>query len=225
MVLKINTKSFFVAFSIITLVLSSILSMYLPFFKYTDELLFVISVCLVPQLIKKHNQANFTDVRIVILITIIGLLGIIGNILNQVQSSKFAIAINIIAFTKIMLVFIIFRHILTEEAAYKVAKSLSLISKIFIISATLFGILSLFVDLGMSDEVRFGIAAYTFIFEHEHILAIVTMTCLMFVCAVEKRQAYLFLHNFSRYMPNFNNKRSITNMGSCSLYYVKILQS
>lgn len=192
----IYKKTLLVFFVIIILFIEIIFSEIVPFLKYTDEIVAVISIlCIVTWFL--HNGGRKIDKeyrKILLLICAISILGFVGNYINKLCPSSFAAAVDCLGTIKALVLFIFVYSYLDSITATQVVKLLYKPAKLFLWLAVFFGIISIFTDIGMSGEVRFGLGAYSFIFKHAHILAIVSICALAIIGAIEvvPRKIYFY---------------------------------
>ena len=182
--MKKNIKKIFITFIIIYLLISELLLNKINFLKYTDEIItiifgiYIFSKLITSKIIVKKELKNIFYSYITIII-----IGILGNLLFKVQPNKLAITLDILSFSKIFICSIGLTIILGKDETQSIINKFYIPSKLFLILATIFGIISLFVDIGMRGEKRFGFYAYNFLYGYEHIFSISVLI------------AYLFLKN------------------------------
>ena len=170
---RIPARSFFTAGLLIFLIFVEIFAQR----SYVDEALGIISgVYLIYLLIASKLQKRDFIITLLMILTII--VGIVGNLYSNLVSSKFVIAVDIIAEFKALLVFFAFKYFVNEETRDGTVKLLYKISKIFIIIAFIFGILTIFVNTGMYTSKRYGLPSYKFIFPMEFQFFIVELLAL-----------------------------------------------
>lgn len=184
----IKVRSFMVTLLIIMLFLGEIFSTNVEILKYIDEIACIISlIYIILKIGLKKTFKDREDRILLILITCVTLIGILGNITSGIEKKVFYIIVDIISTTKVIIIYIVIKNFLTPDTAKKVSQNLFIFSKLFLILSAFFGIMSLFKNLGMTGEVRYGIGGYYFIFKHQHILAIYVMSSLLFVILNEKK--------------------------------------
>lgn len=155
---------------------------FIPFLQYWDESMFALLIIIyIKHLVSKKRikKDSFLLISLLICITVIGL---IGNYIYNYQSSLSAVFRDIVGFLKFPLSLIIFLEIGDEKRIYDKLRKISPFLKIVITVIFVFGILSLFADIGMSqNEIRHGIRPYMFLFNHPTSLVsfMVWVTCLL----------------------------------------------
>lgn len=145
-------------------------------FDYWDEIFtiicFFIYCC---SYIKKVNKNNFV-ILLFFLLSI--LICAFGNIVYGYQTSIDACFRDILAILKFPIVFLCFSRLDFSNVLVKEIYRIVPVIKFIVIVAFGLGIVSLFLDIGLSqDELRFGIHPYFFIFSHPTYLT----TCFAFL--------------------------------------------
>ena len=109
-----------------------------------------------------------------ILLLIIILIGIIGDIIFKYYNSTYAIFKDILSFLKFPLTFLLIKNLnLDAKVSELLDEKFFYILKVLIVIILVLGVLSLFVDIGMSmEEYRHGIRPYRFLFSHSTFLVI-----------------------------------------------------
>lgn len=187
MKIGITKKALYISVIFLLLLIAQVYSNTIPFLKYVDEVCFVL--CAFGLLYKCFLNIKIQKITkdVLIGLMVICILGLAGNLLSRVQTYWFAIVVDITSVLKILFVFVYLLETLTPKDAKIIICLFDGIAKIFLISATVFGIVSLFYDMGMGGEIRFGMAAYNFIFRHAHVLGIYAMSCLLIIVANDNK--------------------------------------
>lgn len=162
------------------------------YFAYTDEVLCILCSIYLAYFMFKHKIKGTNFVTLVILIILI-LLGFLSNIVSGVINDWFPIIVDAICLAKIFVPFIIYRQIAVFDKKRMIARYLVGISKLLIIVGTFFGILTQFIDLGMStgSDKRYGIVPYCFIFGNQGRYGYIIICALLFIFLVEKSKKKL----------------------------------
>lgn len=191
--MKVKKRPFLISIMILLQVIALKFSNQVLLLKYLDEIITVICflVTLIWLIDKKLNKLNQ---RLVLITYAIWVLGIVGNLLSGLCTNAFVISVDALGMGKILLTFVFVSTYLRDGEALKLASGLFLPAKCFIWLATSFGIASLFFDLGMGGEVRYGIAGYRFIYGHQHVLSITVMCCLMLIVIKSKKNKEIYLY-------------------------------
>lgn len=130
---------------------------------YIDEILCIICIGYLLYLPFKLGLKS-TDVMMIVLMVIIMAIGLLGNIAYKIIPNWFNILVDVLCLAKVILPFIVFKFLGELDRKMLIARYLIPISKLIILASTLFGSISLFFDIGMNDEKRYGIPAFYFIF-------------------------------------------------------------
>lgn len=196
--LVINKKAAAISFLIILLVSECALLNAIPAIRYADEIITIIAfIYLLLRKISLRGQSTNAEISSIFnILTIACILGFAGNVINKVTNSYLGIAVDFLGVIKIFVAFAFAYYYLPSGSARLAAVFLGRLSKLLIWLATIFGIISIFINLGMSGEERFGLCAYSFIFHHSHILAIICMCGLMFISATEVSDRTINFYTF-----------------------------
>lgn len=166
---------------LIFVLFQNIISKFLPsIFSYWDELLCLFLIVFF--LIKTNGKIMKVDFQCFITLGIIIVIGILGNVFFGYQLIASAIIRDIIGAIKFPLVFIsLYRLNITNKLTKKTIKLVPYIKKIcFVI--LLFGILNIFLDLGMrQEEIRGFIHPYMFLYTHPTYLTtgMISILCIL----------------------------------------------
>lgn len=187
-------KKFFISFFTIFIFSHNIIFKYFdfPFLKNNwDEIievfLFLFTVIYLSfnkkQSIKKDA---FTNISLLLLIIIIG---IIGNFTFGYVSEKYYIIKDIISFLKFPIVFFVFFNLLKNTCNDNTQYSLlNRFVNIFIIIIFSLGLISLFKDIGLSqNSIRNGIRPYQFLYTHPTYLVLNSLLMLVIHLSTNKR--------------------------------------
>lgn len=138
---------------------------HLQFIAYTDEILCIISMLylLYYQLIYKKGFVG-KELVFIILVLVLSVIGFAGNLFSKVTDAVFPILVDFIALGKILFPFLAYLQIAKQDKDFLMFTYLAPFCKLLILTGTIFGVLSIFVDIGMSGEERYGLRSYYFIF-------------------------------------------------------------
>jgi len=92
------------------------------------------------------------------------IIGIVSNLFSGLSTPLFAIVVDIIAETKVLWIFFSVKYYFGEKAKRDFVRIVTPLAKVFCLSAFACGIVSQFVDIGMTGEVRYGINTFRFVF-------------------------------------------------------------
>lgn len=111
----------------------------------------------------KNKRLELKERYIIIVLLVLYSLGFISNYRSKLIFG-FPVVIDAFVIFKPILLFICARHVFNAFDRQKLVSMLKLISKLYLLLNFFLGIASQFVDLGMTDDVRYGINAYFFLF-------------------------------------------------------------
>ena len=136
--------------------------------RYIDEGLLLFAVIRIifqfNRLKNQHNNYKFFK-KIIMIIIGITIIGFISNYLSKLVDYKAAI-IDWIGIVKLPIVFIYVSCLVAEKTKEKISNVIYKIALIFIPIAFIFGIINLFMDIGMTYDIRYGIRSYGFIYRN-----------------------------------------------------------
>ena len=160
-----------------------------PSIQLFDEIVFaVVSFCATCLILKRNFKIKRHYMYIIFLCFGIVLIGLCGNCLTGYQSDYLAILKDIIAFLKFPLGFISFMYFLHDVRRNSIFKTCSTISKIFIVTCFLFGVLSIvFPNEILSHDFRHGIWSYRFVYSHPTFLVVCLVLCFASIVAVNQK--------------------------------------
>lgn len=182
---KLNLKELFVFILFFFMLFNNCISSVLPIFNYSDEIITIILVLLtVYKTIKSKNNLlnlfsrNSNEFKSIVFFIIFIIIGIISTIFLGYDIEIIAIMKDIFAFSKFFICYYCSLIIFNKEInpTYLVKFSKIVIFILFFLS-----IVSQFVDIGMTHDVRMGIKSFKFLFVHPTFLV---FTMVMLFCLV-----------------------------------------
>lgn len=160
--MKINIKSTIFSLILILLLVSNHIG--LPY--YGELICGFFGVYLLLYVISKKKMSKETK-KILFFIFLLCVVGLLSNYTSGIKRSKAMIAKDILTCFKSYLCLVaglLYGETIDLKIKEKVLKSFKNILKIFIICSFICFIISLFTNIGMSDDIRFGIKSFKFIF-------------------------------------------------------------
>ena len=140
----------------------------LPIVSYLDEAVSLFfTIWLLARMIKRKLEREDTFILVgLILFTIIG---IVSNIYSKVIPFKVSIFIDAFVQWKIFVCFLGAKYIAKTDYCFQTIRYLRNASKWLLWLGAIFGVISQFVDLGMSADgsIRYGIRSYSFLLGNE----------------------------------------------------------
>lgn len=202
LVLRLYPKMLLISFIIILLLVFYILDandISVPLISYWDELLTIISLVYCGYLGLNKKLYRY-DVFILIVFIIIAVIGFLSNIVNRITTDLSSILVDFVALMKLPAPFLAAKYLAAEDKHKNIAGYMRGISKLFIFAAFIFGTISLFVDLGMSGEERYGIESFYFITYNEGRLGLITAAMLLIILMTEKNRKKQIFYEFCSIM-------------------------
>ncbi|MDD6728005.1 MAG: hypothetical protein PUE08_02125 [Eubacteriales bacterium] len=133
--------------------------------SYHDEVIGIISAVYLLFMRKKIERR---DMITLVTLAVVVAIGIVSNLVSNLTSSIFSICVDIIAETKLIFGFFAIKYFLSDKEKQATINMLLPLSKLYTLAAFSCSIISLFTDIGMSGEERYGIPSFKFIFFHNH---------------------------------------------------------
>lgn len=173
----------------------------IPLIGYTDETIGVLCFIIFFYYLLK-GKLKGSDIAIFVFTTITAIFGLIGNYTYRLIGDWFPVAVDTVCLYKIFMPFIVYKTIAKSDKDALMMKYLAPISKLFLMVVSVFGIISQFVDIGMTEnDTRYGIHAYTFLFDncgrYGYIVAIALLTILFSEHDITKLRFYEALAVFN----------------------------
>lgn len=178
--MTIKRKTLFPLFILFFMLLSEIFKYKVDYFKYTDEIIAVFFFLYILLKILLKNKWGNKNVKLIITCTIfIFFIGFISSFIFGIQISLQAVVFDIIACFKMIVCCIGFGILVDVSIAKEIIRIISFPSKLFLITGFVCGIVSLFIDINMRGQMRYGIWGFNFIFQYAHIYSMMVLFCLI----------------------------------------------
>lgn len=191
MIISINKKAIIGLFILVSSIVCLLFERS-PF----DELVGIVSMLYVLILILLGKLSK-EDVITVIVLLIVILIGVYSNIFSGIERSIYSIAIDIVAKIKVIFPFLAIKYFFNEKAKICLTKILQYPAKFYIITSFLCGIISLFVNIGMSStSERYGLLGYRFIFNFDFQFLAVSMLAILCIVESNIRKKYKYIYYF-----------------------------
>ena len=173
----------------------------LSFFAYSDEILCIICILYTLYFSFKKGIKGI-DLTMLILLIVCSVITLCGNLINKLITNWFPIIVDLVCLAKIFTVFIVYKLVGERDTKKRAISYLVPVCKATIVLGTFFGIISQFVNLGMTTpNRRYGILPYSFIFENEgrygYIVACAFLILLMAKLPKKQEQIYEALMIFN----------------------------
>lgn len=185
MLSKLNLKELFLFILVFFMLFNNCISGVLSIFNYSDEIITIILVLLtVYKAIKNKNNLlklfskNSNEFKSIIFFLIFIIIGIISTIFLEYDIQIIPIIKDIFAFSKFFICYYCSLIVFNKEIN---ATYLIKFSKIVIFILFFLSIISQFIDIGMTHDVRMGIKSFKFLFVHPTFLVftMVILFCLV----------------------------------------------
>lgn len=92
--------------------------------------------------------------------------GVISNLASGISRTWFSIGVDAVVETKVLACFFWMKTIVTSKIKDDIIRIWTPIAKLFLIVAFVCGVLTLFFDTGMYNQMRFGIRSFNFFYQH-----------------------------------------------------------
>lgn len=177
--MRISKKTIIPFFILFILLISEIFMEKINILRYCDEFVAVLMFIYILFILitKKSVEKGFG--KIILFCFIVLLIGLLSNFLSMQQTNYSAVALDIVANFKLPVICIGFIYMLGNRESKEIAKILNLPCKIMIILGFLCSLISLFIDIGMRGQFRFGLWGFNFIFEYANTYALMELFCLI----------------------------------------------
>ncbi len=152
-----------------------------------------VAICLLLFLIKRP-QLSRIDKTFIILLFISYIIGFISNMKSGIINNWNAIVLDAFAIYKPFVAFFTIRYLVNSFNKYGVVYLLSSLSKIWIIVVFFLAFVSQFLNIGMTEGQRYGIKAFTFVYDNPSIFGITTIIALINIATTQKRNNILLFY-------------------------------
>lgn len=168
----------------------------IPLIMYYDEVITIACAIYIFYLIIVKRLVDREDVIAAWLSIIIAVITLISNLNSRLITAVVPITTDMIALFKITFPYLAGRYIVKEDKNRYSMLYLLPAAKVTLITATFFGTLSLFVNIGMSGEKRYGIPSFMFIFRNEGRLGLIAASCLLIILIHETNKRKINAYEF-----------------------------
>lgn len=187
MKIRINKKTWILSFIILFLPLALILEVQyrVGYVGYADE---AFSALMLVYLLKLalNGKLESQDLTMLIVLVLFAVIGLISNYVSQLFHNVLLIALDAFWQWKIFVAFLGAKYLSGYDRRGTLISGLAPFAKLLILSAFVFGVLSFWIDFGMTDGYRYGIPAFSFIFGNHGRYGIIIAAALLIVIVGEK---------------------------------------
>ena len=136
--------------------------------SYFDELLFLLLlfVSIVITIKNKKIMMSRTFICIAKYFLVILFIGLLSNICFNYCNNTIIIIKDIIINFKFIFTYLLGTYIFCNYKSKRLYRNILSISKIYLIIIFIFGIISMFANIGMGSDLRFGFRSYKFLYSH-----------------------------------------------------------
>lgn len=203
---KIRAKSEDIVICVLYVVLIFFdqISTYIPLASYLDE--FIAMIAFLWMIIKKKKIGMHSiEFKIIMSCNAIVAIGLFSNLFFGYVVNISIITRDIVGTFKFILSFLAFDYIFIKKR-FNVSKKLITTAKILITIIFVCGIISLFVNIGMGDMVRYGVRSYKFIFSYYNILVYTEVLLIATIMCDKKSNFVFYIMSFISILLTFRTK-------------------
>ncbi|MCI2068510.1 MAG: hypothetical protein LKJ88_02925 [Bacilli bacterium] len=183
-----------IGLSFLLLFVSLIFGYQIKFLSYVDEILCLIyGVALVIGVIKKRFSLIKEDKTVVFLLALTIFLGLISNLINALAHSLFWILLDLLGFVKVFVAYLFFKYFFSKSTLLFFINKWSGVAKILISISFICAIISLFYDIGMRGQYRYGLYGFNFVFSYAHEFEVFLICCISVILISNTRNKLLYL--------------------------------
>lgn len=178
----------------IFLILENILERFVPLLNFSDELITIVAFILICAFSSKIKiTKNELIVMISFLITIV--IGLLSNLLSGFSLVPIAVIKDVVEISKFFVLYIFATSFLYKGISKSEFKIICDFSKIYIVILFISGIISQFINIGLTNGKRYFIHSFTFLYTHETFL-VSSLIILISILLVEndiKNKYFVFM--------------------------------
>ncbi|MGN0521040.1 MAG: hypothetical protein ACI4IQ_00235 [Eubacterium sp.] len=153
---------------------------------YTDEVLCIICGLYIVYCSFKRGIKG-TDLSLLTVLFILTVWGLLSNGISKVITNLFPVMVDVVCLLKMFFAFLIYKQVAAADRKMLIIKYLLPLAKLIVGIGAICGTLSLFVDIGMAGERRYGIPSFSFVFRNEGRYGYIVACCLLVILIAEKR--------------------------------------
>lgn len=192
--MKIYKSTIFPLLIILSLISAIFFAKYVPILQYADEIVTILLLsCIIMKFLKRNAFINKYIRNIICLFVIITLIGIISTVINKVQPNKFAVYLDMLTMSKIVICPLGMYFLLNEYNSDEIIKILTPVAKFFLCSGLICAIVSQFINIGMTEYARGGIKSFYFTIGFQHLFSILVLCALLIILSKKFDFRYVFI--------------------------------
>ena len=188
MKIRINKKTWLLSFIIVFLPVALALEMnyQAPFVGYADEIFSLIMLVHLCRL-AMYRKLEKSDAAMLLILMVFTMIGMLSNLYSKLMTNLALIALDAFWQWKIFLGYMGAKYLMRYDRRGLTLRGLRPVAKLLILSACVFGVLSFWFDLGMTDSIRYGLPEFRFVFGNQGRYGIIVAVSLLIVLATEPR--------------------------------------
>ena len=192
--MKIYKSTVFPLLILLSLISAVFFVDYVPNLQYVDE---IVTILLLPYMvvgtIKRCTDIDKYIRNTFYLFMLIGLIGIASTVLNKVQPDKFAVCLDMLTLSKIVVCPLGIYFLLDKHNSDEIIRILTPMAKFFLWSGLVCAVVSQFLDIGMTQYERSGIKSFYFIVGFQHLFSILVLCALLIVLSKKYDLKYILI--------------------------------
>lgn len=168
----------------------------IPYVELIDDIIpFIFGIIWIKSMLEKKQFSD--EYKVFILLMIILIIGVFSNIYAGLVLDKKMIILDMFSYIKIFLVYLGTAALLKnyENAQRQLIKYIGKFAKIFLIISFIFGVLNLFGIVNMSQQMRFGINTFSFVYANPSQYGILVAVAMGFILMGSDKQ-YIWIYEF-----------------------------
>lgn len=184
-------KSYLMCVMYLMLIFFNTISMIIPLGNYLDELIALLAFVYMI-LDRKRIGKNSEELKIIVGCIGLTMVGLFSNMIFGYVHDISIIVRDVIGTVKFFLAFIGFLYIFGKNKN-NISKGIIATSKFCIFIIFVFGIMSIFIDIGMGDSIRYGMRSYRFVFDYYNTLLFVETLLVATIMCERKKNTIFYL--------------------------------
>ncbi len=176
------------------LIFGDILSRYIPFVQYFDEIITLSIIFLSSiKLFNKKLNISTVEMKSIIFFLLFIFIGVLGSIVHRIQPYSIAVFKDIFAISKFIICYIGTLTLSNGIDKEKILNGVYKHAKFFISVFFVFGVINSFTYIGMGNDIRHGIRSYQFLYIHPTFLVATTIIIICVLIAKGEKENKFFI--------------------------------
>ena len=176
----------------VVIIFSNCIERFIPYSYYLDELLFflflgaaVIKACVSETELSGWNRY---DVYLALSLVLFLLTGAAGTVLNGRDLSAVAMGKDILLAAKFFACYLCGKLLFVTADRERILEMMRRVTRVAVTAIFICGIISIFVNIGMGSEIRFGLRSYQFLYAHYTFLVYAEVVMAAVLCTGQERK-------------------------------------